>query len=68
MGAENRLFLNQPEADILWKRMVGIAKQETQGLDNSHTHIQYMAFARIKSVWACCTAHLEIVYSEKEGV
>lgn len=33
---ENRLFLNQPEADVFWEGMVRIAKQETQGLDNSH--------------------------------
>ncbi len=38
--AENRLFLNQPEADVVWEGMVRIAKQETQGLDNSHMHIQ----------------------------
>lgn len=37
--AENRLFLNQPEADVAWEGMVRIAKQETQGLDNSNTHI-----------------------------
>ena len=46
-GAENRLFQNEPEADVSWEGMVRIAKQETQGLDKSHT---YRALAHIKSV------------------
>ena len=37
-GAENRLFLDQPKADVFWKPTVRIAKQETQGLDNSYTY------------------------------
>lgn len=44
--AENRLFLNQPEADVFWEGTERIAKQETQGLDNTHTHTY-------TCLWAC---------------
>jgi len=57
-GAENRLFLNQPEADVFWEAMGRIAKQETQGLDNSCTHTRANVCRKSMQAWCVGTSEV----------
>lgn len=56
---ENKLFLNQPEAHVVWEGMMRFAKQETQGLTHEYRahkvcgHVAQRALAQ-----SVCVCHI----------